>query len=392
MCIDVSKIDKTFSPKSPSSGTPGGAPSGLGGIYTLYDDNRDGVADDATNVFVLTSASVHGIRIDARRNLLYWTESEQVLSIPFISGQRRYNSTSMPIKVADLSTGGFSDRFTHTIDIDPNNATNIYVTTGQYDTYQCVAGANPRVGAVLRIGGSRPLTGDVVATGMRNPMYMRCKSFGCFAMELTGDSWLAYGGVEKLFRVVDNTNLGYPCCVLRNVSFLDPTYNCNGVTPHLANFSINSTPFGFDWERRLPAWGAFSGHLFVAMHGSFSAWTEAGVAWMAWNYASALALAARRCAPLIVAAAANAPSNGSYQQFIPGGFGHSGAGACRAQRVVRSSRRSGQGSRRRSHLSLVRRRFGLIAVDLLLTHVAVQRRTHVLLRRRHGRRVRPATM
>jgi glucose/arabinose dehydrogenase len=46
------------------------------------------------------------------------------------------------------------------------------------------------------------------------------------------------------------------------------TFDCATVTPEEAQFPLNDTPFGLDWERGV--WPTpFNGGLFVALHGSF---------------------------------------------------------------------------------------------------------------------------
>lgn len=311
---------------SPSSGTPGGAPSGIGGVYALSDDNLDGVADDATNVFMTGSfllffliisnrfknicvadPSVHGIRIVG--NKLYFSESEAVKSVSYKLGDRKLASTEAPKLVADLSSGGFGDRFTHTIDYDYGNG-DLFVTTGRYDAYSCDANENPRVGAVLRINelpNGAVTAGDVFVRGCRNPMYMRCKTFGCYAMELTGDSWGYVGGTEKLFKVVNNTDIGFPCCVRKDMPFQAGS-DCSKVTPHLLDIDINDTPFGFDWDAaNVMQQAPYKGALFIAMHGSFSGWINAGIGYVPWNYTT------------------QRPASSEYKQFIPNAFGHSGS-------------------------------------------------------------------
>lgn len=291
---------------SPSSGTPGGAPPGIGGVYALYDDNKDGVADDATNLFMTADPTVHGIRIVGNR--LYYSESEAVKYVTYAMGDRKASASEVPKLFADLSHGGFGDRFTHTIDYDAVNG-DLYVTTGRYDAYSCDPNDEARVGAVLRInelasGAVNP--GDVIVRGCRNPMYLRCKSFGCYAMELTGDSWGYLGGTEKLFKVVNNTDLGFPCCVQKNVPFVAGN-DCSKVSTHLLDININDTPFGFDWDdANVMTGAAHKGALFIAMHGSFSGWVNAGVGYVRWNYTT------------------NRPVMNAYEQFIPGGFGHQG--------------------------------------------------------------------
>ena len=143
-------------------------PAGIGGIYILYDENKDGKADAETvlrmgafsrrrwRVFFFSSpiaavatgeSSLHGIKV-VNNNTLYYTVEDAVYSVPFNVGER--TSTAPATKVADLSTGaalarrvgvadarptrdaragGTLDRWTHTLDYDESNK-ELYVTTG----------------------------------------------------------------------------------------------------------------------------------------------------------------------------------------------------------------------------------------------------------------------
>jgi hypothetical protein len=55
--LDIVKSTGDVLVGAPASGTPGGASGGIGGVFALYDDNGDGVADNANNVF-LTGESI----------------------------------------------------------------------------------------------------------------------------------------------------------------------------------------------------------------------------------------------------------------------------------------------------------------------------------------------
>lgn len=67
-----------------------------------------------------------------------------------------------------------------------------------------------------KIGENEPMDGTIMITRCRNPMYfidffplinsvpfryLTCVPWGCYAMELTGDSWGRQGGTEKLIKV-----------------------------------------------------------------------------------------------------------------------------------------------------------------------------------------------
>jgi hypothetical protein len=72
---------------SPRSPTPGAAPTGLGGVFVLYDADGDGVADDEKSVLFSGEDSLHGIRYVESQERLYYSLSESVVSVPLKSGQ-----------------------------------------------------------------------------------------------------------------------------------------------------------------------------------------------------------------------------------------------------------------------------------------------------------------
>jgi glucose/arabinose dehydrogenase len=292
---------------SPSEATPGGANPGMGAILVLPDDNKDGVADRVA-VFGQTAAmaSVHGI-LFVQGQLLF-TASQAVYSVPYQSGDR-VMSTATPTVVADLSDMGFADRWTHTLAQGTDGA--LYVSRGQYDNSECPP-TQPRSGSVLRIGPGHAAHGDIVATGFRNPMYMRCMPWGaCYAAELSGDSWDGIGGHEKLVELTDGDDYGYPCCVDHDLPnpFIMPTPDCASTKAALQTFPLHDTPFGFDWERG-GLWPAPYAHaFFVAQHGSFADWGGASVSWAPADPTT------------------HAPT-GQAQTLIAG-FGHPGTGGAR---------------------------------------------------------------
>jgi glucose/arabinose dehydrogenase len=261
---------------SPATPTPGGAAPGMGAIVVLPDDNHDGVADGVT-VFASGApfADVHGLHF--RTDTLFYSTSTAVHSVPYARGDRHI-TTSTPIQIADMSDPGISDRWTHTISEDIHGQ--LYVTRGQYDNNTCPS-TNPRSGSVLAVGGAASAHGDVMITGMRNPMYLRCMPWGtCYAAELTGDSWDTIGGVEKLVVVQNGGDYGYPCCVARGMPNpnISPTPDCSMTALSAHDFPLHNTPFGFDWERGL--WPApYANSFFVALHGNFGGWIGEAVQW-----------------------------------------------------------------------------------------------------------------
>lgn len=263
---------------SPATTTPGGAPVGLGGIYVLYDDNHDGLADSA-RVYVAgaTFASVHGLLITGGK--LYYSLATSVYSVPYTPGDRAFPAGATPELVADLSDPGAADRFTHTLAVDA--AGEIYVTRGQFDNTVCPS-PNPRGGAVLRIGPGHDLHGDIVVTGCRNPMYVNCAPWGCYAAELTGDNWQGIGGTEKLIRLRDGDDYGYPCCVGHDlpVPGIQPPPDCSGVPVEIQSYPLHDTPFGFDWDLQEKFPAPYTGALFMGFHGEFGTWNGTGLGWI----------------------------------------------------------------------------------------------------------------
>jgi glucose/arabinose dehydrogenase len=121
---------------------------------------------------------------------------------------------------------------------------------------------------------------QLVATGFRNPMYMRChpRDEVCAATELGEDQMT--GAREKLISLRPDTSYGYPCCYTTDLAVsVAPAGACTSITKEDAAFSLSDTPFGLDWERDL--WGdPYHGAIFVALHGSFyssPAWAGAAI-------------------------------------------------------------------------------------------------------------------
>jgi glucose/arabinose dehydrogenase len=128
-----------------------------------------------------------------------------------------------------------------------------------------------------------------IASGLRNPMYLRCHGVDevCAAMELGED--LAVGAREKMILLRPDTDYGYPCCYTKDLASQSGTGSaCDAVALEDARFELQDTPFGFDWERGL--WPqAYRGAVFVALHGSaYSSppWQGAAIVYAATNPAT----------------------------------------------------------------------------------------------------------
>ncbi|HEY8076818.1 MAG TPA: hypothetical protein VIF62_21980 [Labilithrix sp.] len=287
----------------PSKATVGGAFGGRGSILVLSDDNHDGLMDALTDFLggpyptgasdtcagveaadPLNVACVHGVAIVG--NYLYFTRSDELRRVSYTDGQRAVSGTSE--LVAQLGGTPIPDvRWTHTIDVRKDGS--LLVTRGRFDSDSCSDEQMTR-GAVMAIhveqaGATLPLTPETVATGFRNPMYVRCAPTDCrecFVDELSGDNWDGVGGREKVALISGNgENYGYPCCVGRNATGPNGGgTDCSGVGHELVSIQLHDTPFGLDFERGLfPA--PYTHGMFVALHGVVSSYTGTGVVWIA---------------------------------------------------------------------------------------------------------------
>lgn len=258
---------------SPSAGTPGGAPPGMGAIVALSDDNHDGLGD-APRTFLSGVESVHGLLF--RRNELLYTMQDAVMSAPYCNGDRAATAPrDRHRRVASLAG---SVRWTHTLAESTDGR--LMVSMGQYDISQCPA-PDVRAGSVLQIGAGMPEAGATVVDGFRNPMFIRCKEWGaCYAAELSGDGWDSIGGREKLIEMRRGDRYGFPCCVDRGMPTPGATAagTCTDIASSVQTYPLHDTPFGFDWA---PAsWPApYGNSFFVGLHGWVGSWTNAGVQW-----------------------------------------------------------------------------------------------------------------
>jgi glucose/arabinose dehydrogenase len=277
---------------SPGTTGPGGTGPGIDAIAVLPDDNRDGVADSVApyarlpqllapgeTVNPLTQ-TVHGLLF--HNGFLYYTFQNSVNRVAFRPGDRAIPAGSTVQNVANL-TG--SERWTHTLAVGADGA--MYVSMGIYGSFQCPY-PSPERGAILRIRSAPTdttpaLNGEIVARGFRNPMYIRCQSWGCYAAELTDDGWTAPGR-EKIIRFEQGQDYGYPCCYDRNLP--SPAnggrVNCASVTASMVGFPVGYTPFGHDFEKG--NWPApYSNGMFVGLHGQVGSWTATGIRWAPTN-------------------------------------------------------------------------------------------------------------
>ncbi len=244
---------------SPSQSTDGGAPPGLGQIVVLSDDNHDGIAE--AHVFLGDVPTVHGIAIAG--GFLYYTTSAAIFRTPYIDGQRVASGPGTMVASYPMVPG---ERWTH--GFTRSAAGTLYSALGVYSATTCPD--TPRLGQVFRADVGGALT--MLSTGYRNPMYLRChfRDEACIVAELGDDGGGSQGARERMVLLRDNTNYGFPCCTGRGRSTTanHNVFDCNSVPQEEAEFPLNDTPFGMDWERgRWPA--PFRDAIFVALHGSF---------------------------------------------------------------------------------------------------------------------------
>ncbi len=274
---------------SPGTTGPGGTGPGIDAIVVLPDDNRDGVADSVTHYadraqYVppgtsptdITTQTVHGLLFHDGH--LYYTLQNGAYRVAYAAGSRAIAPGTAVETVANLMN---SERWTHTLAASADGR--IYVSMGIYGSSQCPY-PDPGRGAILRVrnaptDATPPLTGEIVARGFRNPMYIRCQPWGCYAAELTDDGWTAPGH-EKILRFEAGQDYGYPCCYDRGLP--SPAnggrVSCDGVTPSMVGFPVGYTPFGHDFEKG--NWPApYANGLFVGLHGQVGSWSNTGINW-----------------------------------------------------------------------------------------------------------------
>jgi glucose/arabinose dehydrogenase len=272
---------------SPSTGTAGGAPIGLGAIVVLADDDHDGYADgdvlphsDGTaenpSLFMGGIASTQGLLFAA--GSFYYQDSSSIMKLPYSVGERTAKGT--PEMIADITVFPTVDHWPKTLDMADDGT--IYVGNGgdQNETCDTTVFPRPFHGGVLKIGGADdPIGGTQVSMGFRNPIAIRCQAGHnlCFSIELGKDGTFMEGGREKLVQIRNGDDWGYPCCATKNLPYPGVTgANCSSVASERVAFEIGDTPFGFDFEAH--GWPApFTKNILVATHGQVGSWEGARV-------------------------------------------------------------------------------------------------------------------
>jgi glucose/arabinose dehydrogenase len=242
---------------APSTSTSGGASGGPGAVVVLSDDDLDGVAE--SSVFTADKVpDVHAVTVGG--GYVYFTTKAEVFRMPYAPGQRKETPGTREGLGLPATYGG-GGRWTHGLARSVGGQ--LVTSRGEYA--QCTTTALG--GDVSTIGDQGALT--VIASGFRNPMYVRChaKDEVCAAMELGEDT--RPGAREKMVMLKTGAapNYGFPCCFTTDKKASDNATMCGEVTKEDAEFPLAETPFGFDWEPGV--WGApYTGAVFVALHGS----------------------------------------------------------------------------------------------------------------------------
>jgi glucose/arabinose dehydrogenase len=255
---------------APAAPTPGGASGGPGAIVLLSDDDDDGVAEAHT--FLSGIQDVHGLALGG--GYLYFTTQKSVFRTAYTDGQRVASGAPEDLGLPQgYASGG---RWTHGLARSAGGQ--LITSRGAYATCGSTMG-----GEISTIGTAGALT--TMASGFRNPMYLRCHRSAdvCAAMELGED--LALGAHEKMIMLRPNTYYGFPCCYTKAAPVPGVTGMCGDVAEEEATFPLSDTPFGFDWEPG--SWPApYKNGVFVALHGSAystPSWQGAAVVYAATN-------------------------------------------------------------------------------------------------------------
>jgi glucose/arabinose dehydrogenase len=289
---------------SPTTGTTSGGPQGRGEIVFLADDDGDGLADSVTS-WRSGLASTQGILfVDGG---FYFQDQIRIMFEPYQKGDRKPRGT--PQKVAEITVYASSGHWPKSLDQADDGT--IYVSNGGDQGEACTA-PQPFRGGILALSASDPMGAREVASGLRNPIYVRCHHDGhnqCFANELARDYSADMNGREKLIPIRDGDDWGYPCCASANLPYTDACLacsaltepsasslpactgmsqcspKCEGVVPESASFVIGDTPFGLDFvDDQFPA--PWDHHVFVAPHGAFGSWVGARVVGIAFDPAT----------------------------------------------------------------------------------------------------------
>lgn len=251
---------------SPTRSTTGGGANGRNAIVVVPDDDADGVGDAQVTYESGLSATQGLMFLDG---YLYYQDDIDIRRVPYASGDRSPSGPSELVATIDH----YSDLLHWPKPIDAADDGTIYVGNGGTQNEICQQ-PTPFHGGILKLD---TLHGTQVATGMRNPIVVRCSRGHnrCFALELAKDYSGMVGGREKMVPIHDGDDWGFPCCATTDVPY-GGSPDCSTVTTDTASFTIGDTPFGLDFA---PAsWPApYPGSAFISLHGEYAQWKGAGI-------------------------------------------------------------------------------------------------------------------
>jgi glucose/arabinose dehydrogenase len=278
---------------SSRTSTTGGANDGVSNIVVLPDDDHDGYADSNNILFEpqLTLPSVQGLMFTG--GYFYYQNDAKIMRVAYKAGDRQ---SSRPEElVTDMSNWPQArEHWPKVFDVGQDGT--IYITNGGSQSDHCLS-SWPVRGGVFKLNPDGTTT--LVATGLRNPIAIRCERDHdvCLVCELALDySYAPDFGREKLVPVREGDNWGYPCCATQGTPYMSVKYMDTGEAPDCSNvpvesdaFYLSHTPFGVDFEPgRWPA--PWTHRVFVTVHGVVGSWIGARVVGIAMDTTTGLPL------------------------------------------------------------------------------------------------------
>lgn len=255
---------------SPTTTTTGGGLGGRAAIVVLPDDDHDGVADGITT-FLDHIPSTQGMLFTG--GSFYYQNDTRIMRLPYAAGERTPSGSAE--EVANITIYHSPLHWPKPLDVADDGT--IYVGNGGDQGEPCDP-THPFHGGILALDGSPG--GSPVARGFRNPIAVRCPRGHnlCYAIELTRDFTAQQGGREKLVRIQQGDDWGFPCCATKDLPYPDinPVPDCSTVADDINSFIVGHTPFDLDFEvgRWPEPWG---NRVYVPLHGAYGTWQGARV-------------------------------------------------------------------------------------------------------------------
>lgn len=267
---------------SPTGATTGGGPNGRAAILVLADDDQDGVADLPYSVFLDQLPQTQGLLF--ANDSFYYQDGTSFRRLNYHPGLRRAPGPGEPI--VTVSPPSYISLLHWPRSIDLADDGTLYFTNGSDQGEICYQ-ERPFVGGVLKVDGNPG--GTPVVKGLRNPISIRCQrgKGRCYGVEMALDYSEAAGGREKLFRIHDGDDQGYPCCATADRAYggvlalsqsgqPSRTPECSQVAEETVAFHIGRSPMGLDFEpERWPE--PWRGNVLMGLHGEFGTWVGAKV-------------------------------------------------------------------------------------------------------------------